>query len=109
MGIDVRMSGHLDRSQIEALLTPTSPPSARAAAVRHLLTDCRLCAALARQVLAANGYRLAAGRIEAEPVAGVSYDGVFERLTQRLPELVARAMSEEKGSGSQAARPHRLP
>jgi len=95
------MSGHLQTEQIAALLTPDdSRPAraARAATIRHLLTGCPRCAALARQVLSDLGYRLAAGRLEpppAEPLSQVSefsYDGVFERLQRRLPELVARAM-----------------
>jgi hypothetical protein len=95
------MSGHLQTEQIAALLTPDGSPlarAARAATIRHLLTGCPRCAALARQVLSERGYRLAAGRLElplAEPlpqVSEVSYDDVFERLQQRLPELVAHAM-----------------
>lgn len=95
------MSGHLQTEQIAALLTPdVSRPAraSRAATIRHLLTGCPRCAALARQVLSEQGYRLAAGRLEpppAEPLpegSEVSYDGVFERLQQRLPDLVACVM-----------------
>lgn len=97
------MSGHLQTEQIVALLTPDgSRPAraARAATVRHLLTGCPRCAALARQVLTDQGYRLAVGRLEpppAEPrseVSEVSYDDVFERLQRRLPELVAAMLAK---------------
>lgn len=99
------MSGHLQTEQIVALLTSDgSPPAraARAATIRHLLTGCPRCAALARQVLSDQGYQLAVGRLKpppAEPlhkVREVSYDEVFERLQRRLPELVAAMLSKSE-------------
>lgn len=81
------MSGHLAREQIETLLAPEGSRSTRATAVRHLLTGCKPCAALARQVLRENGYRIKGGRVEPalpEPVHDERYDAVFERLLQRF-------------------------
>lgn len=94
------MGGHLQQAQVAALLNPDGSRADRTAAVRHLLAGCPRCAALARQVLAEHGYRLAAGRLEpppAEPVAEVSYDAVFDRVIQRLPEMAARAFGARVG------------
>jgi hypothetical protein len=91
------MSGHLEREQIAALLTPEGSRPARTAAVRHLLARCTRCAALARQVLRENGYTLKGGRVNPLPADRVppeSYDAVLERLIRRLPELRSRAGEE---------------
>lgn len=83
------MSGHLERAQIQALLAPEGSRTTRVAVVRHLLAECGRCAALAREVLRENGFRLENRRVDprADVVPAGSYDEAFERLIQRLPEL----------------------
>jgi bacterioferritin-associated ferredoxin len=83
------MNGHLERAQIQALLVAEGSRTTRVAVVRHLLAGCGRCAALAREVLRENCYRLENGRVDpcTDIVPAGDYDEVFDRLMQRLPEL----------------------
>lgn len=72
------MTRHWTRQELEQVFSENGSRADRAAAVRHLLTGCEWCSAVAR--------RAARGSIEAD------YEQVIDRVIARVPELAARVV-----------------